>query len=75
MRKLRQKIKKNLFQVTRRLTWILYRKKRILAADCRKLINDRMKKRDVRLHLCCGGKKYKEYINVDIAPLEGLMSP
>ena len=71
MRKLRQKIKKNFFQVTRRLTWILYRKKRILVADCRKLINDRMKKGDLKLHLCCGGKKYKDYINVDIVPLEG----
>ena len=71
MKKIRQKIKKNYKQIMRRLTWILYRKKRILAADRRKLINDRMKKGEVRLHLCCGGKKYKDYINVDIAPLEG----
>ena len=71
MRRLRQKIKKNLFQIMRRLTWMLYRKKRILAADCKNLINDRMKKGDVRLHFCCGGKKYKDYINVDIVPLEG----
>jgi len=71
MRRLRQKIKKNFFQSTRRLTWMLYRKKRILLADCRKLIDDRMKKGNVKLHLCCGGKKYKDYINVDIVPLEG----
>ena len=71
MKRIKQKIKKNLFQITRRLTWILYRKKRILAADCRRLINDRMKKGDVKLHLCCGGKKYNDYINVDIVPLEG----
>ncbi len=71
MRRSRQKIKKNFFQIMRRLTWMLYRKKRILAADCKKLINDRMRKGDIKLHLCCGGKKYKDYINVDIVPLEG----
>jgi len=71
MKRIRQKIKKNYKQIMRRMTWTLYRKKRILAADCRRLINDRMKKGNVKLHLCCGGKKYKDYINVDIVPLEG----
>ncbi|MDP8230527.1 MAG: hypothetical protein P9L93_05435 [Candidatus Gorgyraea atricola] len=71
MRKIREKIKKNYSQMKRRLTWILYRKKRILAMDCRELIEKKRKDGPIKLHLCCGGNKYQGYINVDIVPLEG----
>ena len=71
MRKIREKIKKNYGQMKCRLTWTLYRKERILATDCRKLIEKRRKDGPIKLHLCCGGNKYPGYINVDIVPLEG----
>jgi len=68
---IKRKIKKNYNQIKRRLTWTLYRKKRILDTDCRELISKAMKSGAVKLHFCCGGKKYAGYINVDIVPLEG----
>ena len=71
MKQIRQKIKKNYTQMKRRLTWALYRKKRILNTDCRGLIAKKMKTGAVKLHLCCGGKKYAGYVNLDIVPLEG----
>ena len=71
MRKIREKIKKNYNQMKRRLTWTLYRKNRILATDCRELIEKRRKDGPIKLHLCCGGNNYPGYINVDIVPLEG----
>jgi len=71
MKQIRHKIKKNYNQMKRRLTWTLYRKKRILSTDCRGLIAKAKRTGAVKLHLCCGGKKYAGYINVDIVPLEG----
>lgn len=72
MRKIRQKIKKNYDQMKRRLTWDLYRKRKILKTDCRELFAKRKKDSTVKLHLCCGSKKYEDYINMDIVPLEGV---
>ncbi|MFC1667575.1 hypothetical protein ACFL0P_06955 [Candidatus Omnitrophota bacterium] len=71
MRKIRQKIKKNYEQTKRRLTWALHRRKKILNTDCRDLIVNRKRSGVVKLHLCCGGKKYAGYVNLDIVPLEG----
>jgi len=70
MRKIREKIKKNYNQMKRRLTWTLYRKKRIISTDCRELIEKKRKDGPIKLHLCCGGKKYAGYVNLDIVPLE-----
>ena len=68
---IKRKIKKNYNQMKRRLTWALYRKRWILNTDIKKVVRNRLKEGNIKLHLCCGGKKYPGYINVDIVPLEG----
>ena len=61
-----KKLRKNFNQANRRWTWFLYRKRRILKTRIKDLLRD-----DVRLHIGCGDKKLKEYINIDIVPAEG----
>jgi len=61
-----KKIQKNFKQATRRWTWFLYRKNRILKTQVKDLL-----KEDVRLHLGCGDKKFNGYVNIDIVPTEG----
>jgi len=71
MAKIREKINKNYKQTKRRLTWVLYRRKRIFNKNPSEFIKNRLKDGNVKLHFCCGDKKYSGYINIDIVPLEG----
>lgn len=61
-----KKVKKFFKQTGRRLSWSLYRKRALLKNKIKDLITDGCK-----LHIGCGLKKYKGYINIDIVPLEG----
>ncbi|MBN1794172.1 MAG: hypothetical protein JW844_04330 [Candidatus Omnitrophica bacterium] len=66
-----RRIKKNYRQMKRRLSWSLFRRRHILSRHPEAFIRLRARQGDVRLHLCCGTKKYPGYINIDVVPLEG----
>lgn len=61
-----KKLKKFFKQTTRRWTWPLYRKNCLLKKKISDLLTDNCK-----LHIGCGLKKIKGYINIDIIPTEG----
>lgn len=61
-----RKIRKFFRQTGRRWTWSLYRRRRLLRKNIKALLTD-----GCRLHIGCGLKKLKGYINIDIVPLEG----
>lgn len=68
MKKIFKKIEKNYKQISRRWTWALYRRNRILRAR----LDDLLKSTDnVRFHIGCGDKKLQGYINIDVVPTEG----
>ena len=53
--------------MSRRWTWVLYRKRRIL----RTRLKDLLKGEDIKLHIGCGDDKWQGYINIDVVPTEG----
>lgn len=61
-------IRKFFRQTWRRWSWGLYRKRRILKRQYLDLVKGLS---EVKLHLGCGDKKFKGYVNIDIVPTEG----
>lgn len=60
-----KKLEKVFRQTTRRWTWFLYRRKRILKKKIQDFLKD-----GVMLHIGCGDKKLQGYVNIDAVPTE-----